>query len=52
MTEALIRDTLRREKAGIKDAKQEVRRQRAVEREAQTLAKQQKEARRKRTPKA
>ena len=52
MTEALIRDALRREKSAIKTAKDEAKRQKAAEREAETQRKQAKEARRHGTPKA
>jgi hypothetical protein len=46
LTEALIRDALRREKTGIKTRKQEVRREKADGRKAEHQRKQDKEARR------
>ena len=46
LTEALIRDALRREKAEIKTRKQDVRREKAEGRQAQRDAKREKEARR------
>ena len=52
LTEALIRDSLHREKRQIKDAKDEARRAKAAEREAANLRKQEKEARRHGTLKA
>jgi ribosome maturation factor RimP len=46
LTEALIRDALRREKTGIKTRKDEVRREKAEGRKAENQRKQEKEARR------
>ncbi|MDE3177972.1 MAG: ribosome maturation factor RimP [Pseudomonadota bacterium] len=51
MTDALIRDALRREKAGIKQEKAEAKAAKAAERAQAALAKKQKEENRRRTPK-
>ncbi len=52
MTEALIRDALRREKSQVKARKEDVRRRKAEDRRQQSEARKQKEAQRRRTPKA
>jgi ribosome maturation factor RimP len=52
MTEALIRDALRREKSQIKSRKEEVRREKAEGRKQQAQLKQEKEARRRGAPRA